>query len=438
MRVVATGDALFGSRRLRERVDPGLVELFDSTPFVVTNAEFVTPGPDGVVLNVGYSLGTGTAAVDELKALGVTMVSLANNHTGDYGPQGVSRTLEAFAERGIAVAGAGPNLSAAREATLLDSGQGRLALVACCTTWGDEYSAGDGGRRNAPRAGLSPLRWSQTYEVTADQFEALQAIDEALGTAAAHRETLIMERKSAGSADSFNFGPLSGGLSIRKATETQLRWEPNREDLAEICRSIRDARRRAEVVVASVHTHEGQYDGWYSDLPAEFVIESARAMVEAGAHAVVCHGAHIIRGVEFHQGRPIFYGLHSLFFDLESGDVVPEEMYTRYGLPRDSYPSDLHGMRRRDESGQPVGFYADPRCDQAIAMVLDIDPATGDFTVAAVPLVLNINAEQPSKRGIPTIATGADAEAIAAALGGLSAPFGTTVSLADGRLVFSG
>src|SRR5690349_20893321 len=35
----------------------------------------------------------------------------------------------------------------------------------------------------------------------------------------------------------------------------------------------------------------------------------ARAAIDAGAHAVFGHHAHIMRGIEIHRGRPIFHGL---------------------------------------------------------------------------------------------------------------------------------
>lgn len=35
----------------------------------------------------------------------------------------------------------------------------------------------------------------------------------------------------------------------------------------------------------------------------------ARAVLDAGADAVVGHGPHVLRGVEFHKGKPIFYSL---------------------------------------------------------------------------------------------------------------------------------
>jgi hypothetical protein len=35
----------------------------------------------------------------------------------------------------------------------------------------------------------------------------------------------------------------------------------------------------------------------------------ARAALDAGADAVVGHGPHVLRGIEFHDGKPIFYSL---------------------------------------------------------------------------------------------------------------------------------
>ncbi|MFT3876305.1 MAG: CapA family protein [Propioniciclava sp.] len=437
---MATGDALFGRDDLWSRIDHEMSEVLNESEYVFTNAEFVVASRETPVMPAGYTLGANDAAVHALAAVGVTIASLAHNHIGDYGPAGVVQTLDAFEASPIVAAGIGRSLAAAREAVFYEGQDGRLGVVACCTTWAEEYAASDGGRHNAPRPGLNPLRWKLSYEVTPEQFDALRALDEALGTAPAHRETLRIERKFAGDDSTFTFGPLAGGLTVHKGDRARLRWQADEQDLAEICRSIRDAARRAEAVVASIHTHEGEDDGWYTDLPARFIIDSAHAMIEAGAHAVLCHGGHLMRGVEFHQGRPIFYGLHSLFFDLESGARIPEEMFTRYGLPANAYPSDLHGMRRRDEDGTPVGFYSDARFEQSMVVLLDIDPVTGAVAVEATPILLNMNAALPSHRGMPTIAKGDDAVAVRDALARLSAPFGTTVGwdAERGRLTFTG
>jgi hypothetical protein len=38
--------------------------------------------------------------------------------------------------------------------------------------------------------------------------------------------------------------------------------------------------------------------------------------IDAGADAVLGHHHHLLRGIEFHRGRPIFYGLGHFAFDL--------------------------------------------------------------------------------------------------------------------------
>jgi len=42
---------------------------------------------------------------------------------------------------------------------------------------------------------------------------------------------------------------------------------------------------------------------------APYEREIAQAAIERGADAVISHHAHIARGIEFHQGKPIFHGL---------------------------------------------------------------------------------------------------------------------------------
>lgn len=55
-----------------------------------------------------------------LKELGVGAVSLANNHTLDYGREGLAESLEALRDAGLTVFGAGENLSAANQPLRLE------------------------------------------------------------------------------------------------------------------------------------------------------------------------------------------------------------------------------------------------------------------------------------------------------------------------------
>ena len=69
------------------------------------------------------------AAVAELRRLAVDAVTLANNHALDYGPDALADTIGHLEAAGIASAGAGPDLSAARRPVHLDARGARLALL---------------------------------------------------------------------------------------------------------------------------------------------------------------------------------------------------------------------------------------------------------------------------------------------------------------------
>jgi len=69
------------------------------------------------------------AAVDALKAMSVAVVGLANNHALDFGEQALQDTLEQLHRGGIATAGAGRGLQAARSPAVVTTAGVRVAVV---------------------------------------------------------------------------------------------------------------------------------------------------------------------------------------------------------------------------------------------------------------------------------------------------------------------
>lgn len=77
-----------------------------------------------------------------LRTAGFNVVSLANNHTLDYGADGLMQTIETLDSAGILHTGAGANLMAARQpAMLLADGQ-RVAILAYSMTLPETFFAG--------------------------------------------------------------------------------------------------------------------------------------------------------------------------------------------------------------------------------------------------------------------------------------------------------
>ena len=88
-----------------------------------------------------------------LKSAGFRVVTLANNHTMDFGPLALQDTLAALDENGILYTGAGMDLDDARAPALLKIKGRTLAFLAYSLTFPLEFfaSAGDPVRRRGTR-----------------------------------------------------------------------------------------------------------------------------------------------------------------------------------------------------------------------------------------------------------------------------------------------
>ncbi|HEX7044663.1 MAG TPA: CapA family protein [Burkholderiales bacterium] len=76
-----------------------------------------------------------------LARAGFDVVALANNHSLDYGVEGLRDTLAALERVGIRYAGAGENLAAARRPALLEARGVRVAVLAYSLTFPEEFWA---------------------------------------------------------------------------------------------------------------------------------------------------------------------------------------------------------------------------------------------------------------------------------------------------------
>jgi poly-gamma-glutamate synthesis protein (capsule biosynthesis protein) len=88
-------------------------------------------------------------------------------------------------------------------------------------------------------------------------------------------------------------------------------------DLNAMCEDIRKARALSDVVLVSHHW--GIH--FVRATIADYQREVARAAIDAGADAILGHHAHILKGIECIEGRPVFYSLCNFATDLR---MTPE------------------------------------------------------------------------------------------------------------------
>lgn len=340
-----------------------------------------------------------TAAVaSDMKRFGITMTSLANNHSTDWGLEGLAETEKNLDAAGVVNAGGGTTRAAARAAAYLETDKGRIALISTTSTYLPMEVAGPGSGERRARPGISALRNFPVTLVTPAEFSVLRAIAsrQGLPVPANAREVSLNANEQTFNAQTFR---------VSDAGHLGLQYEVNTQDWTEILRAITDAKKRADFVVFAIHAHEtatgGQEDSVAADLlqPADFLQPLFHAAINAGADLVVTTGPHVLRGIEIYQGKPIFYGMGSLFFQL--GDLGIQ-------LPQTWYDSVVAVSQYRGGQVSEVRLY---------------------------PISLNPPAGQPLPRtleGTPRLASPRAARHILETLQQASAQYGTTIAIRDG------
>lgn len=374
IRVALAGDAIL-TRDLRAEADPELTavtEVLRDSDCAIGNLElplhdFRSPA---AVAPGGLWLGADPARAHDLAWFGITAVSRANNHAMDYGAAAMRQTDRALLDAGIAHAGTGEDLSAARAPTLITTAAGRVALVSATATFPLGHLAGDPRPPIPGRPGVSPLR--RTGDRLVDRAEAL----------------------------------IRRGLPIpelRRSPGEQPAWlvDPT-EDLSPVCppdaaavlAAVRQAREQADAVVVALHSHD---QGATRRDQSRALIAFARECIDAGADIVAGHGSHVVRGVERYRGRHILYDLGSLFFQPDTVPYLPADAYRLHGLGADATVADVFAARwgdgRRGLAGMPTTW-------QGLIAVVTLDGAHSE--VELIPLDLR-KAAGPGLRGTPRL-----------------------------------
>lgn len=424
---VATGDAII-NRRLSTESLPGADSMFDlirKADAAFTNFETQIHDFDlaGAQQSGGTYMGSPRYVTDELAWAGFDLLGLANNHANDYGVDGLRSTLAALSHTQFTYAGAGENLAMARRPGYLDTPKGRVALISVAATFPDAIAAGAQRPDMRGRPGIDPLHHSTTYTVTQETFDTLS--------------------KLRGSPNS-NMGEEGGG----DGKDGSLRWagakyvvgknigestKANKKDLEELVAEVRNARRQADWVMVSIHAHESASPDERGK-PAEFTVEFAHAMIDAGADMMIAHGPHILRGIEVYKGKPIFYSVANFIFENDLVELQPADNYEKVGLGDAALPADYYDKRSKNET---VGFPADRKFWQSVVAEMVFNTTDRSLKEIRVhPISLGFG-QSRIKRGQPYPAPKSEADQIIKDLQELCAPFGTTVTYKNGMGVVS-
>jgi poly-gamma-glutamate capsule biosynthesis protein CapA/YwtB (metallophosphatase superfamily) len=432
---VATGDSIL-TRKLSPIATAGftgVVDLLRAADVAYTNLEMVFPGSGrmpGATYH-GTHLGVEPELLDELAWMGFDVYGLANNHATDYGTNGLTASIDQLRARHMPFAGVGHTLREARRPVYVQAPGARVALIAAGSSNARLSVAADPGDGDIGRPGISPIRVQKTHYIRGERFETLRTILAEAG----------VDIRASGTTAPGIFlpypdrniwdGPPPGGFAVEgvhfaPGTTSHIDTAALDRDVDALVDVVDEARRQADLVVVALHCHEGIDGRWNSDTPAEFLRPLAHSMIDAGAHAVIGTGPHMLRGVELYRNRPICYSLGNFIFTLETIPAFPLEVYEQVGMPSCSTAADLYD--------RITGYATEKRFWETVVPRFDF--ADGELAgTELVPVTLGHGLPR-SRRGCPVLADEADGHAILTRLGELSKPFDTRVEVSakDGQV----
>ncbi|HEY0448232.1 CapA family protein [Actinophytocola sp.] len=253
--LAAVGD-LVPSRRLPAELSTG----FKATADYLSTAD-VTFGDLEIPLSTGgaprekwITFRASPDLAEDLAGLRFDVLSLANNHSLDYGPEALFDTMRELDAVEVRHLGAGRDLAASGEPVVIDVNGVSVGFLAWSCLLPTGAAASD------TRPGLAPLHVHTAYELDA---------------------YLVMEEP--------------GNPPV-------VRTRIDEADLARAVESITALRDEVDFLVVSVHWGYGAGENL-----AEYQRPLGHAIVDAGADVVLGNHVHAIHGVEVYRGKAILY-----------------------------------------------------------------------------------------------------------------------------------
>lgn len=335
----AVGDAIW-NRPISASKDQRLQSLFD----VLRGGDIAFANFEQVLADSGYPTIKEISRADpsilsEFAWAGINLVSIANNHMMDFAASGLQTTLKSLTTAGISHSGAGLTMADAIQPAIIEKKGLKVALISLL---------------------VSP------------QFPGIgtAATDTSPGVAPIHGARVRM----------------IGGKAA---------FAPSDEDLQRLEAAIKAVRAKADVVAVSMHIHWGGLE----EIDPEGKQLVTRAAIDAGADMVLGHGPHVVNGIEFYKGKPIFYSVGNFVFQFDPA------AYT-------FFPATQTVIKN---------LQANPALYETMMARLILSPKGQLRRVELLPVGL-------TKDGDPHLTTGPDADRVMARVQNMSAAFGTKVS----------
>ena len=399
LKILRAADATYGNMEM------SILDLTVSRPGP-------NPGPDD------WPMAAAPAVAKDLKAMGFSILSRANNHALDWGNEGMRETSRWLDEADLVYAGVGLDEGSARAPRYFESAKGRIAIVSMASTFTPNTDALDPHGAVPGRAGISALHLKKYIVVPESAMEELRRV----------RATLYPDEPHSPSSPIALFGS-----SFETGSTYSNRYQMDPDDLLAILKSVRLGRQDSDFLITAIHSHEPDRstapdpDTDMSDTPAKFLQELGHSAIDSGADAFMTTGIHHLGPIEVYRDRPIFYGLGN-FFWADTDETISSDVYrtSKDVLAR----AFQHPERVTDTDVAVQGnfpyFAGDVVYESILAVALFRAGRLSELRLYPIDLGYD---RVPTESGTPRLAKPEKSRRILERLRNISTPYGTRIEI---------
>lgn len=290
-------------------------------------------------------------AIEVMRRYGFQACGCANNHTLDYGPDGVRQTMHHLDKAGFLRAGIGGSLDEASAPVSIPTEKGNVGYIAQSAVYweNDSARAGNGREDILPRPGLNGLRHIEEHLVTSEEMAYLKDL---ASRTLVNAENEVEASLGYGTVDdgTFSFGTVKFRLSDHTGRFSHV----NEVDMQRTERGIRNAKMYNEYCVVSLHCH--QFRGRLEHETDYYLEEFAHRCIDAGADAVIGTGTHMPKAVEIYKDKPIFYCVGNFIFQPQYIPRMSTDFIESIGYPQELTAQEVSDLQHKNASHSMQDF----------------------------------------------------------------------------------
>ena len=256
----------------------------------------------------GLALRSYPNATEALLSAGFNNVSLANNHTMDFGAGGLRESIAALKGAGISYCGAGENTTEANLPVFVEKNGLTMAFISLTSVFPPAYAA------SATTPGAAVCRINTHYVPNPRTF-------------------------------------------TNPGCPMYVRTSGDPVDVEALMANIRSCKEKADLVFVAWHWGVSERLG----IITEYQRTLGQAAIDAGADAVIGNHAHMMLGVEFYKDKPIFHALGNFGFDKKHPYFLDESAVVQCVATKDGLKDIRLVPTMNNAANEPMPIRTDSR-----------------------------------------------------------------------------